>query len=153
VELRYDPEQLDRIEVWLDGSFVERAAPLQVHAHRRPKDLGIKQAEEPVEPVADWLGHLVQERRNQGFCEPTPRQLAERAVADRAAQVDAVLAVLGRLLDADALDEDAARAWLDRYGPLEPERLEAELSARVALGERTDRHVSEILDAVRGGGA
>ena len=153
VELRYDPEQLDRVEVWLDGSFVERAAPLQVHAHRRPKDPGIEGSQPPAEPVADWLGHLVQQRRSQGFCEPTPRQLAEQATADRAAQDDAVLAVLARLLDADALDEDAARAWLDRYGPLEPERLEAELSARIALGERTDRHVGEILDAVRGGGA
>jgi transposase InsO family protein len=153
VELRFDPEQLDKIEVWHRGLFAERTAPLQIHAHRRPRDPGLQVTEVPAEPTGDWLGHLVQQRRSQGFVEPTPAQLGERARAERADADEAVVAVLGRLLDADALDIDAARGWLDRFGPLDPGHIEAELAARLALGERADRHVTEILDALRGGAA
>ena len=154
LELRFDPEDLDQLEVWHEGRFAERASPLQIHTHRRPKDPGA----EPPEPgiaAADWLGHLVQRRREGGLVPPTPttRQLAERARAQRADQDGAVLAVLGRLLDADALDVEAARGWLDRFGPLEPSWVQAELAARLALGERDDRHVTDILDALLGGAA
>ena len=62
-----------------------------------------------------------------------------------------MLAVLGRLLDSEALDVQAARGWLDRFGPLEPTWVQAELAARLALGERADRHVADILDALVGG--
>ncbi|MBC8425336.1 DDE-type integrase/transposase/recombinase [bacterium] len=153
LELRFDPEHLEQVEVWHDGLFVERIGPLQITAHRRPKDPGIKADTSPVEPTGDWLGHLVQQRREQGFVEPTPAQLAERQRAARAEQDDDVVAVLLRLLDDDALDARAAHAWLDRFGPLDPGHVEAELSARLALGERPDRHVTEILDALRGGAA
>lgn len=153
LELRFDPEQPELVEIWERGSFLERAQPLSVHRHRRPRDPGLAPVEPASEPTADWLSHLVTQRREEGFVEPTPRQLAERAAAERAEQDEAVLSVLGRLLDADALDVDAARGWLARFGPLEPARLEAELAARLALGERADRHVTEILESVRGGAA
>lgn len=153
LQLRFDPEQPALVEVWDGDAFVERIQPLSVQAHRRPRDPGLAAIEPEVEPTADWLGHLVAQRRQQGFVEPTPRQLAERAAQERADADEAVLGVLGRLLDPDALDEDAARAWLHRFGPLDAGRLEADLSARLALGERADRHVTEILDVLRGGAA
>ena len=153
VQLRFDPEQLEQIEVWDQDAFVERIGPLEIRTHRRPKDPALVAADPSAEPTADWLGHLVQQRRSDGFVTPTPKQLAEQARAERSGKDEAVLAVLSRLLDADALDVDAARSWLDRFGPLHPGRLEAELSARLALGERADRHVTEILDALEGGAA
>ena len=33
IELRYDPEMLDLIEVWHKGQFFERIRPFEVHAH------------------------------------------------------------------------------------------------------------------------
>jgi transposase InsO family protein len=151
VQLRFDVERPQEVEVWDGGAFVERAQPLSVQAHRRPRDPGLATVEPDPEPTADWLGHLVAQRRERGFVEPTPRQLAEQAAAQRADQDESVLAVLGRLLDADALDVDAARTWLGRFGPLDPAGVEADLAARLALGERADRHVTEILEALRGG--
>jgi putative transposase len=157
LELRFDPEQPDDVEVWHDGAFAERAVPLSVHPHRRPRDPGLteqeQEQEQKQEPAADWLGHLVQQQKDQGDQEPSPRQRAELARKERAEQDDAVLDVLRRMLDGDALDEDAARAWLHRFGPLDPGWTEAELSARRALGERTDRHVSQVLHALKGGAA
>ena len=37
IEVRYDPEALEEVEVWLDGRRRERVRPFQVHAHRRPR--------------------------------------------------------------------------------------------------------------------
>ena len=151
LQLRFDPEDLTQLEVWHDGRFAERAGPLQIHTHRRAKDPGAEPPAPDVEPTGDWLGHLVQRRREEGRVQATPRQLAERAHAQRAEQDEAVLVVLGRLLDSEALDVQAARGWLDRFGPLEPTWVQAELAARLALGERADRHVADILDALVGG--
>jgi len=152
LELRYDPEQLEQLEVWHRGAFAERAKPLQIHAHRRPKDPGLAEAPKEVEPTGDWLAHLVAQREQEQI-QMSPKQLAERARAERAEQDEAVLAVLARMLDAEALDADTARGWLDRFGPLDPSWVEAELAARLALGERADRHVTDILDALKGGAA
>jgi hypothetical protein len=143
---------MDPIEVWDDGAFVERTAPLDVRAHRRAKDPGVVETEPTVEPTGDWLGHLVQERRASGLgAAPSAKQLAEEARTERSAKDEGVLAVLGRLLDAEAFDEDAARVWLGRFGPLEPRWVDQELSARIALGEGADRHVTEILADLAGG--
>ena len=151
VQVRFDVEDLQTVEVWQDGTFIERIAPLQIRTHRRPKDPGPVEETPAPEPTGDWLGHLVQQRRERGGDAPrTTRQVAEQARLQQAEQDEAVLAVLRSLLDEEALDLDAARSWLDRFGPLEPTRLEAELSARLALGDGADRHVTEVLDAVRG---
>ncbi len=37
VEVRYDPERLDQIEIYVNGNFVQRAKPLRITAHRAPK--------------------------------------------------------------------------------------------------------------------
>ena len=151
VQVRFDPEDLATVEVWHDGAFVERIAPLEIRAHRRPKDPGITEETPEPEPTGDWLGHLVQQRQERGLGKPaTTQELAEQARAERSEQDEAVLAVLRALLDSEALDVDAARDWLDRFGPLEPQRVEAELSALLALGEGADRHVTEVLHAVKG---
>ena len=157
VEVRYDPEELGEIEVWTDGSFVERARPLQIRAHRRPKaPAAVPAATEggDGEPVADWLGHLVAERRERlgDDGEPSPRQFAERARAERAQADDAVLAVLRARLDPEVVDEDAVRDWLGRFGPIDAARLDADLQARLGLGQPADLHVTDHLDTYRDGG-
>ncbi len=74
VEVRYDPEALEEVEVWLDDHFLERVRPFELHAHRRPRDPGLA-APGPratASSKADWLGHLVERRRTEGFVEPPP---------------------------------------------------------------------------------
>jgi putative transposase len=153
IEVRYDPEQLSEIEVWYEGVFRERVQPFEVRTHRRPKP---REEESPevkpattAKPTADWLGHLVNERREQGFIEPTPRKLAERAHRQRAEQDQAIVDLLARHLDGAAFDEAAARDYLRRYGPFDPLRARAVLEAGLAGGESKDLHVTHYLDTIR----
>ncbi|MBU0456466.1 MAG: DDE-type integrase/transposase/recombinase [Gammaproteobacteria bacterium] len=157
IEVRYDPEQLDEVEVWHGGAFKERVRPFEVRAHRRPKP---RQEESPeltpaststttAKPAADWLGHLVSRRRELSFIEPSPRELVQRALRRRAEQDQAIVDLLAQHLDGAAFDEDAAREHLRRYGPFDPDRARAVLEASLAAGESKDLHVTHYLDTIR----
>ena len=150
VELRYDPERLELIEVHYQGRFVERVSPFEVQTHRRPKPKAAPESEpHKPKPTADWLGHLVDERRHQGFIEPTPKQLAEQATAKRREADDAAVGELARVVDEAVFDEQLVRDHLERYGPYDAERVAAVLEELMQLGGRTDRHITFYLDAFR----
>lgn len=139
ITLIYDPEDLREVEVHLDGRFVVRARPLAPGPQRRPA--APRQAEEaaPIKGV-DYLGHLVARHRRP----PDPQALVVR----RAAQDAEVLVLCQEALDEGAYDAGVVRAWLARFGPLDPERLAAALPALITrLG--ADVHPSVLLDAFR----
>lgn len=147
IQVRYDPEGLDEIEVWYDQRFVERVRPFVVSRHRRPP------IPEPAPPVAgptpngDWLGHLVEKRRKDNFVEPTPAMIAEVEAAQRAAAQDAVLAVLAERLDPAVLDPAATRAFLDRFGPWDADAVAASLD-QILTHQPRDLHCQVYLDLI-----
>ncbi len=147
VEVRFDPEALGEVEVWQDDAFVERTRPLEVGPHRRPA-AATTTTSQTIEPAADWLGHLVQARRDEGFVEPKPRAHAERTRAERRKRDLDVIDLLTLRLDDGVVDVEVIQAWLDRYGPLEPERVALILDDLLDR-ERADHHVHHYLEAVR----
>lgn len=154
VEVRYDPEALDEVEVWHEDSFAERVKPFEVRTHRRPRPKAADQPPEdssgaPSPPVANWLGGLVQRRRQEAFIEPDPRQLAAEAIDRRVRADQAVIDLLADRLDDAVFDEAAVREFLDRYGPLDLDRATAVIDRMVAHDGRTDHHVTVYLDALR----
>lgn len=153
VEIRYDPEQLEEIEVWHDGRFVERVRPFAVKTHRRPRapDEDATAAMTKPAPVVDWLGHLRDRRRAESFAEPTPRQLADAVAARRLEQDDAIIALLADRLDPAIRDDAEARAFLGRYGPFDAAAATAAVD-RLIGREGCDQHVQRYLDAIRRGG-
>lgn len=148
VQVRYDPEQTDEIEIWRGGTFVERVRPFEVRAHRRPKAPEPAATEPSPTTKVDWLGHLVKKRLQQGFHEPTPQQIAEQAAAERSQVDDAVVDVLRTHVDPDVLDENIVRTFLGRYGPFEPDAVEQALR-RILRHQPADQHVQVTLEAVR----
>ena len=152
IQVRYDPEELHEVEIWHHKRFVERARPLDIQAHRRPKDRiqdAPEESEKAAPAKADWLGHLVERRRQEGFVEPPPRQTSERARARRAEADQAVLDLLGERLDPGVIDHTTIRDYLDRFGPFDPERAEAVLDRLLRQDAGRDRHVAVYLDAIR----
>jgi len=147
LEVRYDPEQLDEVEVYYQGEFVERVQPFEVQAERRPQ--APKQKAEPLSSTrADWLGHLVDRRRQEGFTEPTPKQLQDAATEKRAEQDAAVIDLLADKLSAAVFAEAQVKRFLYRYGPWDPERVGVILE-RLLETHPTDLHVEVYLDAIR----
>lgn len=155
VELRYDPEVLDDVEVWHDGRFRERVRPFQVQADRRPHPRGRRDesaatpATKSDAPPADWLGHLVERRSHERFVAPSPRQLAAEARARRQRVDDALVELLRERLDPAAFDEPTVRAFLDRFGPLDLDAAVQSLERHLDAGLRSDQHVQVFLDALR----
>lgn len=149
VDVLYDPEATEEVEIWQNEAFVERARPLDVGPHRRPP-LKRPKAEQPppAEPAADWLAHLVEVHRNEGFVEPKPRAHAEQARAERRARDLAVIELLGDRLDGGVVDVEVIQAWLDRFGPLDPERVRLSLD-QLLREDRADHHVHHYLEALR----
>jgi hypothetical protein len=151
VDVRFDPERLDEIEVWHQGRFVERVRPFHVQTHRRPKPatgLGTPGPKAGAKPVANWLGHLVRTRQREDFVAPAPRALVEEHAASRAHDDQCLLDLLSLRLDPAVVDAATVRTWLERFGPFDPEAAAAVLDG-LLTHEPPDRHVTFYLDAIR----
>jgi len=150
IDVFFDPEDLSEVEVRRNGDFVERCIPFQVQQHRRPRPktdepAGGRSTTAPVEPAADWLGHLVKTRRDQLL----PVADDKAAIEDRrAADDDALVVLLSERLDHHVFDEAAARDFLRRYGPFDPERAAAVLDDMLRH-DRTDHHITVYLQALK----
>jgi len=142
VKVRFAPEDISEVEVVdAEGQFVERLKPMEVREHKRPRKL------EPTPKGAvadvDYLAHIVEQA--QPIAEPTARQLAERDRQRRQQADDTVVALLASSLSPAAFDEAQARAWLARFGPLDPDALTEALPLLLRrLGSGT--HVQTLLD-------
>lgn len=152
LEVRYDPEALHEVEMWRQGRFLERARPLEITPHRRPKPSEKKptsHAEGESKPAADWLSHLVDKRRQEGFTEPLPRQFASDVKDRRNQNYLAVLKLLEDRLDEGVADTASVHDYLNRFGPFDPDLAERTLDELLDQGERCDQHVNFYLDAIR----
>jgi hypothetical protein len=148
IEVYFDPEDLSEVEVHYAGEFVERCIPFEVQPHRRPRGSSAAtghDGDDPVEPVADWLGHLVQTRRNELL---PLAAVADDAAARRRADDDALIALLRERLDAQVFDEETARDFVRRYGPFDPGRAAAVLDELLG-DDRRDHHIHVYLNALR----
>lgn len=153
IELRYDPEVLDEVEVWHDGRFVERVTPFEVRTHRRARPKSAEpspapKGEERPAPTANWLGHLVGRRHSESFLDLSPRKLSEEALARRAVADQAIVDLLNAALDEAVFNEASVRDFLARYGPLDATRAAVVLERTVATCGHT-HHVTVYLDAIR----
>ena len=149
VEVRFDPEALEEVEIWQDDAFVERSRTLDIRAHRRgPANPLATPPAQTSKPTIDWLGHLVETDRNEGFVEPKPRVHAERRHAERRARDAAVIELLRQRLNDGVFDLEVIQAWLDRFGPLEPDKVELVLDDMLRRN-RNDHHVHQYLEAIR----
>lgn len=141
VQVRYDPEALDEVEVWHQKKFVERARPLEIKRHRRasvPAPEAVLQDDERT----DWLGHLVSKRRKRieapGAPEPSTRM----------ADLEAFLDALRLNLDPEVFDEELAREYFDRFGPF-PGQLASMIVNELLQTLSSDQHLSVYLDEIR----
>jgi len=145
VEVRYDPEALDEVEVHFKGHLAQRVRPFEVQPSRRPRQP--QPAVPEQQPGADWLGHLIEKRQQEGFVEPTPKQLKEAANQKRHQADESVVALFLEKLEPAVINEAAIRDYLNRYGPFDPERVADILDRLIESGPK-DLHVEVYLDAI-----
>jgi len=151
LQVRFDPEALDLVELWHQDRFVERVRPFEVSTHRRPRPSpAATPAKDQPRPLVDWLGHLVARRKGEFLAhEREPRALVEAAVAQRAAADQAIVDLLAHRLDEAVFCEATVRDWLARFGPIDPAAAEQLLAGLLAHGVRKDQHITFFLDALQ----
>lgn len=149
VEVRFDPERMEQVEIWRDGKRIERVRPFEVQPNRRPRPKRGDDASpaDRGEPLVDFLGHLVGQRARDAF---DVDDTLERALAARRAADDEIVEQLRDRVSPDVFDEAGVRDFLDRFGPLDPTALIELVDLAIDLGG-ADQHVRGLLQgALRG---
>lgn len=149
LDLRYDPEALQEIEIWKDGVFVERSKPLDIKASRRPRQKEIEFSKPHKEPTADYLGGMVERYRQKGPYRQSPAEIQQQKRAETTANNEAVAALLEERLDDAVFEPSEVYDFLEKYGPFEPRLAKETLDEMIQGGRGTDYHVVFYLDAIR----
>jgi hypothetical protein len=110
VEVRYDPENLDVIEIFYNHKFRQLAKPLNIQPNRAPKQ--ITPPAEPSLPKTDYLGWLTKQHRHETDI-PAPVKTTH----------DPAVAILRAKLAPEVWDEAAAADFFDTIAPVDPEKL------------------------------
>lgn len=149
LQVRYDPEALHEVEVWRDNAFIERVGTLQVFSQRREKEPSPVTDAEKRPPLVDYLGHLVEERRQKDLTEPSPKALAQKAQEKRELNTAQIIALLDDRLASGVVDSGEVRRFMERFGPFDADLAEIALDEMLQSGMEKDLPVSVYLGAMR----
>ena len=145
VDVHYDPDDLAQIDVWSDGRFRERVRPLSPEPHRRPKAPSSPPAREPATaddaPRNEWVDRLMEE----GSALAVPPDPLDELLAERQRLDDQVVALIEDHVLPEVFDAKRVRAFLDRFGPLDPGLVADALSVAIDFGG-ADQHLDPLLD-------
>lgn len=142
VEVRYDPEHLDTIEIYLDGTFRQRAKPLEITPQRAPKELLDIPEEQSCKEKTDYLSWLTQHHKDK--IEIT----SDQNDPSKAQGVSDFLAMLRERLAPEVFDEMLAAEFFESFGPFDLKQLKIYLDDLLAV-EPANYHISFYLDAIR----
>ncbi len=148
LQVRYDPDALHEVEVWSKGTFLQRARPLFISAHRRPRQEEETPSDDKKQPVVDYLGHLVEKRRAEGVLEPSPKELAEKAGKKREQNIRDIISLLDDRLEPGVVSSAEVRTFMDTYGPFDIDLAEIALDSVIRDETPRDLHVSVYLGAM-----
>jgi len=117
VEVRYDPEHLHQIEIYLDGTFRQRAKPQQVSPHRAPKELLPLEKDPSDEEKIDYLAWLTKEHRKK-----TNLRLVTKKTGTND-NLQGFLSMLRNHIHPDVFDPGLATEFFKTFGPFDLQRL------------------------------
>jgi transposase InsO family protein len=142
VEVRYDPERLDTIEIYLDGKFRQRAKPLAISPHRAPKELLDIPKAQDTSNTTDYLGWLTKKHKAKTQISPVERKPAkDQTMAE-------FVAILRGRLDPEVVDQHLAAEFFETFGPFDLNRLKATLDNLLAVNP-PNLHLSFYLEHIQ----
>lgn len=140
VQVRYDPEHLEKIEIWLQGKFRERVGIFRPQPHRPPQE---KFPENPLPAPpekTDYLGWLVRKHQTH---------LAGQEEA-KDPGLEELLQIFRMRLSGEVFDEEALRQFWVRFSPLDLDVLTRRLDDLLAA-HPNNLHISFYLETLEGG--
>ncbi len=148
VQVRFNPEHLEVIEIWLKDKFQERVQPYIIQRKRPPKEV-LPPSDVPVPAEkTDYLGFL---KKLHGTGEdPFPRTEAEEKTTPVIDGVDAFVALFKKNVAPEVFDERALRDHWARYGPLDLDTIDDALEGILAQCPR-NLHITYYLSHIQRG--
>jgi putative transposase len=143
VEVRYDPERLDHIEIYLDGVFRQRAKCLQVTPSRAPRELLPFRQDQNSEEKTDYLGWLTGKHKKKIKITP-----ANGKSPGENQTLRIFLHILQEHVSKEVFDEKEAAAFFQTFGPFDPDRLTRILDDLLAV-EPKNLHISFYLNHIQ----
>jgi putative transposase len=147
VEVRYDPEHLDTIEIYLNGKFRQRAKPLQISPHRAPRELLPLPEQKPQEKL-DYLSWLTQTHRKKIKIISGKEENAGREA------LQGFLSLLRQRIHPDVFDPPLATEFFDAFGPFDLKKIEKildDLLAAHPANLHLSFYLNHIQDRMEGG--
>jgi putative transposase len=142
VEVRYDPEHLDTIEVYLHGKFRQKAKPLQVSPHRAPKEVLALPQEEKSEETLDYLSWLTQTHQKKMKIIPGKEEVRDQR------PLQGFLSVLQKHIHPDVFDPSPATDFFDSFGPFDMTKIDQILHDLLAA-HPANLHLSFYLNHIQ----
>jgi len=143
VEVRYDPDRLDQIEIYLDGVFRQRAKPLQIAPNRAPRQLlALQQDQNPGEKT-DYLRWLTHQHKAKIKITPANGKSTRNNQT-----LETFLHILREHVSKEVFDEKEATAFFQTFGPFDPDRLKRVLDDLLAV-EPKNLHISFYLNHIQ----
>ncbi len=151
VEIKYDPEALHEVEIYLKGVFQQRARPLEIHPWRRQKPLGDSDEPTILTPSegTDWLGHLVSESEGETSICPKPQDQHKNREAARTKNTQVLLKRMRAYIPLETFDALCAENWLDTHGPFD-EGVFEEVLRRIIEDHDSNMHTVYYLEQLLG---
>ncbi|PXF54726.1 MAG: hypothetical protein C4B58_15670 [Deltaproteobacteria bacterium] len=142
VEVRYDPERLDHIEIYQEGTFKQRARPLQIAPNRAPKELLSLQQYQNSGEKTDYLGWLTQQQKAKIQITPSVDNSSNTQT------LAGFLNILRERIAEEVFDEREATAFFQTFGPFDADRLKHTLDNLLAV-EPKNLHISFYLNHIQ----
>lgn len=149
VEVRYNPEHLECVEVWVDGKFQERIHPYVPQRNRPPKAPYLPPVVPPLQEKTDYLGFL--KRKYQ--CSDDPLSEDEKIctpVHTDTKEVERFIAIFKERVSPEVFDEREIREHWARFGPFDLSFVEHTLDS-ILEDHPWDLHISFYLKFIKGG--
>jgi putative transposase len=142
LQIRYDPERLDQIEIYFDGAFKQRAKLLQLTAQRAPKQLPHHAAEQTPQKPTNYLRYLTQKRKSN-------IQINSKTdTSSTQTTLQSFLDILKDRICAPVLDPKLATDFYQTYGPFDAVKLVACLDT-LLCSQPKNLHLSFYLNHVK----
>jgi len=142
VEVRYDPEHLEQIEIYLNGAFRQRAKPLEVSPNRGPKELLPVALNPKPEETVDYLAWLTQTHKKK--TKITPGKGDEKSQDS----LEDFLALLQQHIHPDVFDPSLATEFFDSFGPFDMKRIK-QILADLLAAHPSNLHLSFYLNHIQ----
>lgn len=144
VQVRYDPDDLDQVDVWAKDAFQERVRPLSPEPNRRPKAPRPDPVDTPADTAHDAVNDWVELLRAEGRALPVAPDPLDEMLAQRRQLDDQVVALIEDHVLPEVYDEQRVRDFLDRFGPLDPTTVQDALALAIDFGG-VDQHLDQLM--------